>query len=244
MRVDGFYYTYGDDTDMIEKKWLPDLERKYSKARWIRYDTNIDDLDLGSINTDYYANNLFSEGTVLLIRNADVKHAVVTELAKELLESPVSGNALILIGSSWNKTTRFGKLIKQSFFPREFSKPELKPFDLLDSLNAKSASKVLHLSNRLFDTNMHPLQLFSLIFGHFLLLRKVKAREGYPADVVAREIKEHQFRVKMAQVANRFWSKEDIDNALKELGRVDTLLRTWQYDERMLLQMMLIKFCL
>lgn len=241
MRVDGFYYTYGDDHDMIEKKWLPDMEKRYSKARWIRYDTAIDDLDIGSITTDYYSNNLFSEGTVLLIRNADVKHAVVEELAKLLLENPVPGNALVLLGSGWNKTTRFGKLIKQSFTPREFSKPELKPFDLLDSLNAKSASKVLHLSNRLFDTDMHPLQLFSLIFGHFLLLRKVKAREGYPADVVAREIKEHQFRVKKAQVANRFWSTEDINNALKELSRVDSLLRTWQYDERMLLQMFLIK---
>ena len=77
-----------------------------------------------------------------------------------------------------------------------------------------------------------------------MLLRQIKEREGQTAENVAREIKQHQFRVKKAMVANRYWDKSDIDNALQELGRLDKLLRTWQYDEKMLIQMSLIKLCL
>lgn len=244
MPVVGFYFAHGDDADMLEKKWLPDLANKYPDQTWIRLDATIDELQVGKLATEYYANDLFSAGKVIFIRNADHKHAQVAELIEALADAPIKESALVLLSKSWNKTTRFGKLVKKHFIAREFQKPEIKPFDLLDSLNTKDATKVLFYSNRLFEADYNPLAMFSLVFGHFLLLRQIKEKEGNRPDTIARELKQHQFRVKKAMVANQFWSKPELSSALKQLERLDALLRTWQYDEKMLLQMNLIKLCL
>ena len=244
MPIKGFYYTYGNDTDMIEQRWFPDIESRYPEAQWIRLDATVDDLDIGSIATEYYSNAIFSPYTVIVVRNADDKPAQVFELAQKLVEAPVDGNALVLIGSGWNKTTKLGKLIKKSFVAKDFSKPELKPFDLLDSLNTKSSSKVLQFSSLLFASDYHPLAMFSLIFGHFLLLRKIKELERHSVPEIARRLKVHNFRVLKAMTACTYWTKEELAQALQDLGQLDGLLRTWQYDEKMLLQMALIKLCL
>ena len=182
MPVAGFYYTYGDDSDMIERKWLPDLEKKYQKAAWLRYNATIDDINIAKLVTEYTINDLFSTGKVIVIRNADAKHAQVEELASELLLTPDKNNALILIAKSWNKTTRLGKLVKKSFMAREFSRPEVKPFDLLDSLNTKNITMVFKQSMRLFEADYNPLAMFSLLVGHFILLRQIKEREWKSID--------------------------------------------------------------
>ena len=244
MPIAGFYYTYGDDADMLEKKWFPDIERKYPKATWLRYDATIDDINIGNLVTEYSVNDLFSQGKVIVIRNADKKQEQVQALAEELLNNPVSGNALVLIANGYNKTTRLGKLAKKSFMVREFSRPEVKPFDMIDSLNAKNSAMVLRHSQRLLDADYHPLALFSLLFGHFLLLRQVHGLRHLSEQEIARELKQHSFRIKKAMVAFRYWTGEEIEAALRQLGELDSLLRTWQYDERMLLQMNLIKLTL
>lgn len=243
MPVKGFYFVYGDDADLIERKYLPDLEKKYEGATWLRYDATIDDIRIGNLTTEYNANDLFADSKVILIRNADAKFAQVEELASSLLENPIPANALILISKSWNKTTRLGKLVKKSFTVKELARPEIKPFDLLDSLNFKNASRVIQQSNLLFDNDYNPLALFSLLSGHILLLRKIKEHQGQSAEFIAREIKQHVYRVKKTMPALREWSSEDIANALKELQELDRRLRSWQYDEKMLIQMALIKLC-
>jgi len=240
----GFYFVYGDDSDMIERKWLPDVSSRYESQSWTRLDATIDDISVSTLTTEYYANNLFGNGKVLFIRNADHKHAQVAELIEELTANPLGENALILLSKSWNKTTRFGKLVKKHFVVRELAKPEIKPFDLLDSLNTKNLARILNCSNRLFEADYNPLAIFSLVFGHFVLLRKIKAHEGKTPEEIARELKQHQFRIKKAMVANREWTTQDITKALDSLGRLDSLLRTWQYDEKMLIQMTLIKLCI
>lgn len=250
MPVEGFYYTFGNDSDLLEKRWLPGLEKKYSKATWLRYDAVIDKIDVGNIVTEYNVNDLFAEGKVVVIRNADSKQAAnVHALTEALLSNPVPGNALILLGASWNKTTKLGKLVKKSFRVKELTKPELKPFDMLDCLNSKNLSKTLFHCGRLFENGQNHLAMFSLLFGHFLLLRQVVQRKGQPADEIARDIKQHVFRVKKAMVANQFWTLGEIDNALQELMRLDSFLRFSEYDrtmttQKMLVQMSLIKITL
>lgn len=244
MPVAGFYYTYGNDTDMLEKKWFPDIKKKYPEAQWLRYDASIDDFNVGQLVTEYMANDLFSKGKVIVIRNADKKHAQVEVLATELLVAPVANNALILIADSWNKTTRLGKLAKKSFMVREFARAEVKPFDMIDALNAKNTAMVMRHSERLFAADYHPLAMFSLIFGHFLLLRQVYGRRQKPFDTIARELKQHSFRIKKAMVAFRYWDEKQLEEALILLGKTDSLLRTWRYDEKMLIQMTLIKLTL
>ena len=244
MPLKGFYFVHGDDSEIIEKKWLPEVSARYPNQAWTRLDATIDDISVPTLTTEYYANNLFGDGKVLFIRNADYKHAQVAELIEELTTNPLAENALIILSKSYNKTTRFGKLVKKHFVVRELAKTEMKPFDLLDSLNTKNLARVLHCSNRLFEAEYHPLAMFSLIFGHFMLLRQIKAHEGKTPEQVARELKQHQFRIKKAMVANREWSTQDITNALQTLGRLDELLRTWRYDEKMLIQMTLIKLCI
>jgi DNA polymerase III delta subunit len=244
MPVEGFYYTHGDDTDMIEKKWLPDIQKKYPDATWLRYDATIDDINIGRLVTEYTANDLFAKGKVIVVRHADKKQDQIQALAEELLSAPVSGNALVLIASGCNKTTRLGKLAIKKFMVREFSQPEVKPFDMIDALNTKNAAMVLRHCDRLFAADYHPLAMFSLIFGHFLLLRQIYGLRQKSSDVIARELKQHSFRIKKAMVAFRYWNGEQLEEALALLGETDARLRTWQYDEKMLIQMALIKLCL
>ena len=236
-----FYYIYGDDTDMIEKKWLPDLIQKYPKADFLRYDASIDEIPVGNITAGYAANDLFSEGRVVIIRNADLKQEACESLASTLLENSFPGNALVFIAKSLNGTTRLGKLVKKSFIVKEFTKPEVKPFDLLDNLNTKNTAKVLHHFNRLQAADYPALALYSLLCGHFALLKQIKGLQHLSPEEIARELKQHSFRIKKAVVALRYWSAEDLDQALKELVDLGDLLRTWQYDENILLQMHLIK---
>lgn len=243
MAVKGFYFVYGDDADIIEKRYLPDLEKKYGSATWLRYDATIDDIRIGNLTTEYNANDLFADSKVILIRNADAKFGQVAELASSLLENPIPTNALVLIAKSWNKTTKLGKLVKKSFMVKELNKPEIKPFDLLDSLNFKNTARVIQQSNLLFENDYNPLALFSLLSGHILLLRKIKEHQGQSVEVIAREIKQHIYRVKKTMPALREWSSEDINNALRGLQELDRRIRTWQYDEKMLIQMALIRMC-
>jgi len=63
-------------------------------------------------------------------------------------------------------------------------------------------------------------------------------------QAIARQLKQHQFRIKKAMVAFRYWNGEELEQALRDLGQLDSQLRSWQYDERMLIQMSLIKLCL
>ena len=93
MTVKGnFYYVYGNDSMLIEKKWLPDLERKFSNAQFLRYDTTIDLIDINRLTSVYYSNDLFNDGKVILIRNADTKQIdMVLSLAEALTSHPVEG---------------------------------------------------------------------------------------------------------------------------------------------------------
>jgi len=244
MAKGNFYYIYGDDADMIEKKWLPDMRRRFPSAEFLRYDASIDEIRVGRLVTEYNSNDIFNEGKVIVIRNADQKQSQsVLALAEALTSAPIDGNALVLIGSGWNKTTKLGKLIKKSFISQEFIRPEIKPFDLLDALNAKNSNKVILQSNKLFADDFNALALYSLLCGHFILLRQVKERQTQSPEEIARELKQHLFRVKKAIVANRYWDLDELDAALLSLKRLGDLLRTWQYDEQMLIQMTLLKLC-
>ena len=244
MPVAGFYFVVGDDTDMIERKWLADISKRYSTKAWVRLDATVDELVTSDLTTEYYSNPLFNTGTAIVIRNADHKHAQVFEFINSVVENPNPESVVILISKTWNKTTKFGKIVKKHFIAKEFFKPEIKPFDLLDSLNTKNTGKVLQQCNRLFEADYNPLAMFSLIFGHLLLLRQVKERERQSPENIARELKQHQYRVKKAMVANRFWEQEELDQGLLSLNKLGRLLRTWQYDEEMLLRMYLIKITL
>jgi len=115
---------------------------------------------------------------------------------------------------------------------------------LLDSLSTRKSNKVLQFSNMLFEADYNPLALFSLVFGHVLLIRSIKELEGASVPVVSKKLGIHSFRVQKAMVACRHWTQEDIHQALQDLAHTDVLMRTWQYDQKMLVQMLLIKLCL
>lgn len=235
------YYIYGNDVDVIEKKWLPDLERSNPGASFIRYDASIDEISPSKIVLDLLANDLFSNGKVIVIRNADDKPDRIELVIQSIADQGGKfSNTLVLLASDLNKTTKLGRIVKEMCRVLEFQLPEVKPFDLLDALNCKNTSRALQQLNKLFSADYNPLLLYSLLCGHFLLMKKVKERQGQGEESIARDLKEHSFRIKKMLVANRYWSKEQIADALRKMSDLGNLLRTWQYDERMLLEMTLI----
>ena len=229
---------------MIENKYLLNLENKCAGATWVRNDAALDKFRVGDLISEYQSNDLFADQKVFLIRHADIKGDRVFELCSTLVTNPIGDHTVVLIADGWNKTTKLGKLIKKHFVVKELNKPQIKPFDMLDFINERSTAKVLSQCNRLFDNDYNHLAIFSLLFGHFLLLRQVVARKGMGADVVAREIKQHPFRVKKAMVATRHWTLDEIDDALGELIRLDSFLRFSEYDRTMTIQKMLLSMAL
>lgn len=238
------YYVYGDDTEVIEKKWLPDFKKKFPEHTFFRYDASIDDISPARITTELTAHDLFSHGKVVVIRNADSKSDSMEALLSAMKETPPIGNALVLLASGLNKTTKLGKLASQVCVVREFKLDEIKPFDLLDAINTKNTGRILQQTRRLFEAEYSVLMLYSLLCGHLLLMRKVKERQAQSPEEIARELKEHIFRIKKMVVANRYWSADQISQALAALVKTGDLLRTWQYDDRMLLEMFLISITL
>jgi len=244
MPVKGFYAAIGNDSPIIENKWLLDLENKFPDHTWLRYNMAIDTVDFRAVAMEYFSENLFSSGTCIVIRHADKKQQEVETFLSELLENPIKENTVILIQDTCNKTTRLGKLLKDKFSCSEFEKQEIKPFDLLDALNTKRLNKVLQFSSLLFDADYNPLALFSLLLNHFLFLRKLREVEGLGIDGAAKKLGQHRFRIQKALPAFHYWAVSDIDRALLELSKLDKNIRTWQYDERTLIEMFLINICL
>lgn len=241
--MNNFYFVYGDDYDMISKKYLPDIEDQYPQATWLRYDLSIDEIKIPELLMEYNSNNLFCDTKIFLFRNVEIKPAQAEDLLSSFLERPSSDNLVIAVGRTWNKTTKLGKLLKNNFQIKELSLPEIKPFDLLDSLNSKNTTRVIQQSNLLFTNDYNSLSLFSLISKHLLLMKQIKELEGNTADFIAKSTGQHIYRIKKLMPALNKWSKKNIGDALVGLQRLYSLLRTWNYDEKMLLQMYLIKIC-
>jgi len=235
------YFIYGNDVDMIERKWLPDFEKQNKDASFLRYDATIDEIQPGKMLTEYISNDLFSARKIFIVRNPEEQTAKVEAFVEGVLENPISTNVVVLVSGKYNKTTRLGRLIKDNFKVQDFELPELKPFDLLDAINSKSATRIIQQSNKLFSADYNPLAMYSLLCGHFFLMKKVKERQNKPTEVIARELNEHQFRIQKMMVANRYWSLPEIDRAIQGLAKLGDQIRSWQYDEQMLLTMFLIK---
>lgn len=244
MPVKGFYCAVGDDAELIEKKWLAGLEKKYDSNLWLRYDLTIDYIEPSNLITEYYSARLFSPGVTIVLRNADKRREEVETFLNNVLSTPLIENSVILILGSCNGTTKLGKLIKSKFNVSEFTKEEIKPFELLDALNFKRTEKVLHFCRRLFEADYNPLALFSLLTNHFLLLKKLKKVQHLKLDEIASSLGQHRFRTQKALPACKYWSEQDIDRAISGLASLDRLIRTWRYDEKMLIEMYLIEACL
>jgi len=242
--VKGFYCAVGNDSDLIEKKWIPDLEKRYPNHLWLRYDASIDNINFSGLAAEYSSETLFNAGVCIIIRNADKQQQEIAEFLVDISKNPIPGNAIILVQETCNRTTRLGKVVSELFRCEEFQKAELKPFDLLDALNFKKLNKILQFSNLLFSADYNALALFSLLVNYFIFLRQLKEVENFGPDAIAARLSQHRFRVQKTLPACRFWSKEDLDSALAKLADLDRDLRSWQYDERMLLEMFLISVCI
>lgn len=239
-----FYYVYGNDAVLIERKWLADLKHKFAAADFTWHDATVDHLDVAEVLARFACNDLFNQGKVLVIRHPEKDSDNVIALAEGLKDNITEGSALVLLGESLNKTTKLGRLAKKHFTIREFQLPEVKPFDLLDAISSRNKPQVLTQCQKLLAADYHPLALYSMLCKHLLLMKQVKEREGQPVEKVARELKQHQYRVKKLVVANRYWSADQIDLALRNFATLGERLRTWQYDEEMLLKMALIRLTL
>ena len=156
MPLEGFHYAYGTDSQLIENKWLEDLEQKYSSSKWLRLNAAVDDIRISHISNEYYSNDIFSPQSVIFIRNVDAKLLQVFEALEDICEHPLEGNAVILIGDSWNKTTKLGKLIKKHFKVTHCEAPEVKPFDLLDAVGQKDSVRALQQTNLLQNNGFVP----------------------------------------------------------------------------------------
>ena len=235
------YYFFGDDAELLQKR-LELLKQERPNSQWLRYDTAIDTLSVGVLTTEYYTNELFTKKDIMVIRNAD-KDEVVTDFVEEIIRNPLPDNTLVLIGATHNRTTRLGKLVAKHFQVGEFSIPEITPFALLDAISDKNASRALLQCERLFDAGYVPLAVFSLILGHFTALEQVIGRLPSPADVIARKTNQHIFKVKRCMSAAKYWNLQEIRDAFSQLKHTSTLLRSWTFNEAMLIEMLLINLC-
>ena len=235
-----FYYIHGNDTDMIEKKWLQNLKDKNPKADFTWLNTELDNINIEAVAAYFASYNIFCDRKIVVVRNADSKQELSLDLAKALEQDYLGDNILVLLAGGLNQTTKLGKYAKQHFIVQEFSVPEIKPFAMLDSLNARDSLQTLQQLRKLLENDYNAMALHTLVFNHLLLLRKVKEYEGDSFDWIARQLKENPYRIKKMVVGTRYWTKANIEYALTAFSKLGKDLRTWPAEPNVLLEMALI----
>lgn len=244
MSIKNIHCAFGDDVGIIENKWLVDLKNKYSDWEWLRLDASIDTIDSSSVVSELLSNNLFFKGRVVFIRNAELAEKEVNKVLESFSKVSTDDKVLILILKSLDKRTLLGKILNNQAMLREFKKPEIKPFEFIDSLSRKKVTVALNQSNLLFDNGSNIFIIYSLLCGHFSLLRRIKDLKISNFNQLAKSLGIHTFRAKKLLEVEGFWTKNDLNRTLEELSSLGKAIRSWQYDPIVLLHMFIISACL
>lgn len=117
-------------------------------------------------------------------------------------------------------------------------------FDLVDLVLKRNVKDALSMYRDLLLQKEEPLKINAILEGQFrLMLQAMILREhGYDQGSVAKELKAHPYRVKLALRKNRQFKRKDLQDAYIGLVHVEEKMKSSLIDPELLFQLFLLNF--
>lgn len=116
-------------------------------------------------------------------------------------------------------------------------------FKLTDLILSKKKGKAVKLLRELILQKEEPMQLLHLIIGQFRLLYQVKLllSQGYQADNIARSLKVHPYRVKLASRDVGKYSQEVLEGKMVMCRNIDYKFKSSYLDRETLFELFVLE---
>lgn len=117
-------------------------------------------------------------------------------------------------------------------------------FDLVDLVLERKVSEALTMYRELLLQKEEPLKINAILEGQFRLMLQVMIlrQHGFDQGSMAREIKAHPYRIKLALQKNRRFKQSDLQNAYLGLVHVEEKMKSAAIDPELLFQLFLLNF--
>lgn len=116
-------------------------------------------------------------------------------------------------------------------------------FELLDFLVKRNLEAAFRIYYDLRKQNEEPIKILALIASQFRLIYQVKSltKKGYGQQQIARSLKVHPFRVKLASGHARSFTENTLENIMRWLAKTDEELKTGGSSREIALELLLFK---
>lgn len=117
-------------------------------------------------------------------------------------------------------------------------------FELNDLVLNKKAQQSIELYQDLLTQKEDPIKIIALMIGQFRLLLQVKIlkKKGYQQADIAKILKVHPFRVKLALQKERMFEQGILSKAHHQLIDADFLIKSGQVNPEMQVELFILKF--
>ncbi|MCL2674945.1 MAG: DNA polymerase III subunit delta, partial [Defluviitaleaceae bacterium] len=122
---------------------------------------------------------------------------------------------------------------------------EVRIFELVDAVAAKNAAKALESFDNLLANKESPLMIIAMIARQFriILMCKDCARRGLNADATAAATGLRTFMVRAAMSQSKGFNETTLVNALHDCAETDNMIKTGQMQDRLGIEMLIVKYC-
>jgi len=122
---------------------------------------------------------------------------------------------------------------------------EVRIFELVDAVAAKNAAKALESFDNLLANKESPLMIIAMIARQFriILMCKDCARRGLNADATAAATGLRTFMVRAALGQGKGFDEATLVEALHDCGETDNMIKTGQTQDRLGIEMLIVKYC-
>lgn len=117
-------------------------------------------------------------------------------------------------------------------------------FELNELVLNKKAQRSIELYQDLLMQKEDPIKIIALMIGQFRLLLQVKIlkKKGYQQADIAKILKVHPFRVKLAMQKERSFEQEVLSEAHHQLIDADFLIKSGQVNPELQVELFILKF--
>lgn len=152
-----------------------------------------------------------------------------------LLTSEVDKLILYVNDKRFIDRTDIARLVSRSL--------EQSVFSLVDKIVQRKIDEAFRIYYDLLKQNEEPLKMLAIITGQFRLIYQAKdlSRRGYGEKQIAKYLRVHPYRVKLALGQARYFSDEELINIMDLLAESDYAMKTGLMDKQLLIELFLFK---
>ena len=118
-------------------------------------------------------------------------------------------------------------------------------FELLDAINQSDAEKALSIFNEMYMTNEPILGMLGMITRQvrLMLSYQLYRQKGYGDSSIQAKLGIGNYEYRIIKSRSRKFTVNQLENIMKELLNVDIKIKTTAVDDKLLMEMLLVKMC-